>query len=183
MVSHLSEREAQRFDRMVDRFCPARGLLGPCWLWTGARARDGYGRFRLGAEHDYGMATASRLALEVSIRRDLGEGMRACHRCDNPPCVNPDHLFEGTVLDNERDKLDKGRTPRGRRHGRHTMPHRTARGSRGGRAKLTEEIVMSIRPLVRSGLSQAEVARRLGVTPTIVSRILSGKIWTHVTGE
>ncbi len=156
--------------------------LGACWLWTGGKSLDGYGRFRVGRA-SAGTIQAHRWPLETFLGRALREGTVACHHCDNPSCVRPEHLFEGTQLENERDKQTKGRTPRGERHGRHTRPEATARGSRSGRAKLTEAQVLAIRDRVACGESQAAIARSLGVTPTIVSRILRGKIWKHLANS
>lgn len=88
---------AEWFWRSVDKSAS----LDSCWPWTRYRMANGYGRHRTGYTHRY--------ALELTLGRPLAEGMEACHSCDNPPCCNPAHLFEGTRLDNERDKTVKGR--------------------------------------------------------------------------
>jgi hypothetical protein len=88
---------AEWFWRSVDKS----GGPDACWPWTGYRMASGYGRNRHGYTHRY--------ALQLALGRPLGPGMEACHTCDNPPCCNPAHLFEGTRLDNERDKTAKGR--------------------------------------------------------------------------
>lgn len=72
-----------------------------CWPFTGYRMASGYGRNRHGYTHRY--------ALTLALGRPLAPGMEACHTCDNPPCCNPAHLFEGTRLANEQDKTAKGR--------------------------------------------------------------------------
>lgn len=77
------------------------GGMFACWPWTGYTMASGYGRNRHGYTHRY--------ALELALGRPLADGMESCHTCDNPPCCNPAHLFEGTRLDNERDKTAKGR--------------------------------------------------------------------------
>jgi HNH endonuclease len=79
-----------------------------CWVWTGRVNHKGYGKtswqgkdkrvHRIFYEHHHG---------------PIPEGLQVCHRCDNPPCCNPDHLFAGTALDNEWDKIAKGRRPMG----------------------------------------------------------------------
>ena len=96
---YVEERRATEpsFDERVDRSAGP----GACWPWTGPRHSAGYGLFRRQYAH--------RLALESALGRPLGSGMEACHSCDNPPCCNPAHLFEGTHQDNVRDMAAKGR--------------------------------------------------------------------------
>lgn len=75
-----------------------------CWLWTGSKDRGGYGRFRLGSR--------PQLAHRVAFTwwgPGISDGLECCHSCDTPACVNPAHLWAGTHLDNERDKVSKGR--------------------------------------------------------------------------
>ncbi len=87
------------FWQRVER--PAAG----CWTWTGACNRAGYGMVRV----DRRTELAHRISYELSVG-PVAAGLEVCHRCDNPPCVNPDHLFMGTRQDNESDKKLKGRT-------------------------------------------------------------------------
>lgn len=147
---------------------------GPCWLWIGGNAQ-GYGRFRLGRKTD-GMIQAHRWSLEQELGRRIPEDKMVCHHCDNPRCVNPGHLYEGTGLDNERDKRERGR------HSRQGIPpEKLRRGEANNKAKITEANVRFIRSREWIGtFTQSELARELGVTPTIVSRVLSNKIWRHV---
>lgn len=172
----------ERFWAKVDKngpvpaHCPE---LGQCWLWQGGTSLCGYGRFRRGRAVE-GMTATHRWSLEQYLGRPILPDMQACHRCDTRLCVNPAHLFEGTQQDNETDKKNKGRTPRGDRHSSRTMPHRVPRGSRAGLAKLTESDIPVIRSRIAKGETQVTVAKTYSVTPTIISRILSRKIWKHV---
>lgn len=82
-----------------------------CWLWLGPVVTGGYGTI-------YGHGRpwiATRVSLAID-GRPVSDGQIACHRCDNPSCVNPAHLFVGTHSDNARDAVSKGRWPRGRAH-------------------------------------------------------------------
>lgn len=76
-----------------------------CWLWTATKDQKGYGKFWDGARQ----VSAHRWALENLAGKKIPEGLLACHKCDTPSCVNPDHIFIGTPMDNMRDKIEKGR--------------------------------------------------------------------------
>lgn len=75
-----------------------------CWLWRGGRNRSGYGKFMMNNK----LYVASRASF-VLFKGDIKEGYLVCHSCDNPPCVNPDHLWQGTNSDNQLDSVQKGR--------------------------------------------------------------------------
>lgn len=99
----------QRFDARIDKHGPVQphyADLGPCWIWTGARYTRGYGCFHPRGKD--GM-NASRFALERRLGRQLKADEIPRHRCDNPPCVNPDHLLPGTHADNAADMYARGR--------------------------------------------------------------------------
>lgn len=91
---------------LADRFWRKVVIAEPdsCWLWAGDKGNTGYGRFWYKGRN----VQATRLALML-VNRSLGDGQIACHICDNPPCVNPAHLFAGTRSDNMQDCLSKGR--------------------------------------------------------------------------
>lgn len=132
-----------------------------CWLWTAARNKDGYGSFNLG------MGCGTYLAHRVAWVLSTGEapnGLEVCHRCDNPACVRPDHLFLGTHTDNVRDCVTKGRL-----HG-----HRYESGECHRMAKLTVNDVEAIR--IATG-TQREIGARYGISQMHVSRIKRGLRW------
>lgn len=108
---------------------------------------------------------AHRLSYEIFVG-EIPEGMCVCHYCDNRSCVNPSHLFPGTVQDNNADMFQKGRqwTPLGIKH---------------GRAKLNDEKVGEIRILVKE-FTQERVAKMLGVGQSTINDIVTGKTWSHV---
>lgn len=112
-----------------------------CWLWID-RSGDRYGQFWWGRGRR--PARANRMAWELT-HGQIPVGMFVCHRCDNPACVNPDHLFLGTCADNVRDMMRKGR------NFAKTKPDSYARGERQGSAKLTGSQVMEIRAKRASG--------------------------------
>lgn len=130
-----------------------------CWEWQGARMPMGYGQLSYDRKHTY----AHRVAWVLSFG-PIPEGMKVLHRCDNPPCVNPSHLFLGTSHDNSLDAASKGRM---------------ARGSRHGQAKLTEGQVREIRSLFDAGTSQAELCRRFGISANPLWSIVHNHTWRH----
>lgn len=147
-----------RRNRLEDVFTRAsRGAPDKCWEWTGARTSKGYGAMRLNGRTE----PAHRLAYE-SAHGPIPHGLCVLHRCDNPPCVNPAHLFLGTRGDNNRDAASKGRTRSGSQH---------------PGAKLTEDDVRAIRARSAAGELGTELARAFGVTPQLISYIIRGRIW------
>jgi hypothetical protein len=84
-----------------------------CWEWNGGKHSQGYGVLNVHGRSVY----PHREMLQIKLGRQLGKGMFACHTCDNPPCMNPEHLFEGTLQDNNKDMHNKGRASGGRTGG------------------------------------------------------------------
>jgi hypothetical protein len=104
------------------------------------------------------------------------EGKWVLHRCDNPPCVNPDHLFLGTPADNTADMMAKGRASVGALHAMQTI-HTRARGERQGRAKLTSDKVRAIRADTRL---MRIIAADYGVCLSVICEIRQRKSWAHI---
>ena len=156
----------ERFWDKVDKNGPMIPNMGTnCWLWTaGTNGRYGIlGRGRKGE----GMEYAHRFACTLVNGPDPG-GMDACHHCDNPLCVRPDHTFWGTVQDNMRDCKDKGRWNSGSR-GSPTV--------RNGRCRLTPNQVAEIRELRASGWVYPKLSERFDISETQLARIVKREQW------
>lgn len=146
-----------------------------CWVWTRGKSTSGYGRFWIMGE----TRSAHRIAWELT-NGSIPEGMCVLHRCDNPPCCNPAHLFLGTQADNTEDKRQKGRAASGTAHGRVTKPWRTARGERQWKSKLTDDTVLAIRKRRSEGVYLKHIAADFGISISEVSKICRGATWKHL---
>lgn len=126
-----------------------------CWVWTGSRHGKGYGHFRIGRN----VLKAHRVAWEL-VNGTVPAGMQVLHRCDNPSCVRPSHLFLGTTQDNTADRDAK---------------MRLAFSVRNGKAKLNPVAVRAIRKDTRSNVV---VAAEYGVSSVTISHIRTRRRWT-----
>jgi hypothetical protein len=152
-------------DDVTARFWSKVDRSGDCWVWQACRNPAGYGRFRL----DGRAQLAHRVSYRWAVGVDLGD-LCVCHRCDNPPCVNPAHLFVATPAENSADMRAKGRS------------HRQV-GELSGKAKLTEADVATILDLRAGGATLTEIARRFGVHSAHASRICRGLRWPDSRGS
>jgi hypothetical protein len=141
---------AEDFARWIDK-------SGDCWLWNGARDKNGYGAFSYAGK----TRRAHAVALELDGRKPA-KGEYACHSCDNPPCVNPAHLYPGTPTQNMADAKARGRT---------------CQGAKQHMAKLCENDVLAIRS---SQAPVTKLARQYGVSHSNISMIQSRKTWKHL---
>ena len=135
-----------------------------CWKWTGDKSEFGYGRIQSDKGKD-GVLHAHRVSWEIHFD-PIPDGLLVCHKCDNPECTNPDHLFLGTDADNMADKTSKGRQNRGETH---------------PSAILSEKDVLSIIEDNKRGVRNCEIASRLCISQQSVCDILKGRHWKHLT--
>jgi hypothetical protein len=142
-----------------------------CWIWQG-KSRSGncrlYGRITV----DGKIVPAHRYSWELHNQKKIPKGVFVLHKCDNPECVNPDHLFLGTHKDNMDDKVRKGRQASGE-----SLSHPRAKGSRNGLSKLTEKQAIEI---FNDPRSQRLLAKKYGVSQTVIHNIKSKKTWRHI---
>lgn len=141
---------------------------GPgCWEWQGAKTRGGYGHLAVSGETVRNIR-ASRLSYELRYGPIAG-GLHVLHRCDNPGCVRPDHLFLGTEDENRKDKVAKGRCPCGERH---------------PGAKLTNAQARQIRErYFLCSATTKELAAEYGVDPYAIRSIIKGKSYREASLE
>ena len=167
-IAAMLANDARRLN-VEERFWPK--VMVPlgwdqCWIWRGARKRksdkQAYGGFKI---RSYVSVRAHRLSYALYNNHSPG-GLLVCHHCDNPQCVNPTHLFLGTVQDNSDDMVRKGRSAK-----------RDQRGELNGAAKLSSADVERVQDLIRAGLNNKAIAARYGVPHQAISKIRRGKAW------
>lgn len=207
----MNLKQAERFWHYVQTCAHDDECRACCWEWQGATKRH-YGHYvtetKREGRHAYG---THRLAFLFAYGEVPGD-VCVLHRCDNPPCCNPAHLWIGTHADTVADRHRKGHTAFGERHGLTLYPERRARGERhksrthpeslpcgdrngsrihperlprgeqNGNARLTASQVLEIRALRGKALKR-EIAQQFGVTRALVGYIHARKIWTHLPEE
>lgn len=134
---------------------------GECWEWTGTLNTSGYGCFRRRP-----LQILAHRYSHTLVNGEIESGQYICHRCDNPLCSRPSHLFAGSCKENMQDAVDK---------------NRCAFGSRHGRVKLTEQDAVRIVELYASGVKQVELAGMFGVNQPSISFIIRGINWRRAT--
>lgn len=153
-IKQMRAKARSLMERFEEKYIPEPN--SGCWLWIGAATARGYGALGLEGAH------------RVSYRLFNGAiptGSFVCHRCDNPICVNPEHLFVGTPKENTHDALRKRRLTHGDKH-----PN----------SKLREADIPIIRELAAKKTDMAEIGRRFGVGKYAIQCVVRGKWWKHV---
>lgn len=145
---------------ITDRSTP---MPNGCWEWNLFRSKKGYGQLWNG----HRMEGAHRVSYRL-FKGEIPDGQCVCHTCDNPGCVNPEHLFLGSIAENTSDRQSKGRGIKG-------MSVHTS--------KLCEADVRRIRRLAGSGVLHRDLAAQFGVDRSTISRVSSGATWNHVEGN
>lgn len=166
-------RLAARIDKT-----PGHGPDGTCWVWTGSRQGDGYGTIRAS---DRTMLTHR--AAWIVEHGPIPDGLKVLHRCDNPPCCNPAHLFLGTDQDNSNDMIAKGRSNKasGDAHGFRFHPERWRRGENHTSAKLTATQVLAIRAEYAQGsITCVRLGAKYGINHASTYAIVKRKTWKHI---
>jgi hypothetical protein len=149
----VSDTLEQRFWRYV------RKSDDGCWRWGGYKTSEGYAHF----SYKYSKTIkASRYSYELHFG-PIPEGAKVLHRCDVRDCVRPDHLFLGTIADNNRDRAAKGRSAK----------------RKPGVTRVSDLAVAIIRYAYKKGYTQAAIARALHLRPSYVGRVALGKIRKH----
>jgi hypothetical protein len=165
----------------TERFWSKVDKSGKCWIWLAGKDRKGYGKFSIGGKYRpdgsrNSMKSAHRHSFELANgpipQHESFHGMCVLHSCDNPSCVNPEHLFLGTNEDNVRDMDRKGR--------RVVVSHR---GEQHGMAVLTEAKAREVYIRAWLGELQSSIAMDFGISIPLVSAIKTGRLWAHLTPE
>jgi hypothetical protein len=144
--------------------------LGPCWEWQGAHHKRGYGLTTLAVTHGKRQKWYVHRLVWTFVHGEIPEGLNVLHRCDNPPCCNPAHLFLGTLAENCADRHAKGRTHKGETASLH---------------RLTEAQVREIRQIAAAGVqgfavSRSAIGRRYGVARATIDDVVNRVTWKHV---
>lgn len=133
-----------------------------CWLWTGYKNIYGYGVMHL---KPHVKIFAHRLSYSLFVNTVIPAGLHVLHSCDNPACVNPNHLRAGTRNDNMTDMVLRGRSLKGERH---------------NISKLKEDNIIEIRYLAKSGMNSPEIAKMFNVSESNIRHIANRHTWKHV---
>jgi len=182
LIARLTDKKTWKQYPLKRRFVSKLKInsTNSCWEWLGSRLQRGYGRIGLNGK----MITAHRASWLI-YRGEIPRGKFVCHKCDNPPCVNPDHLFITTHKENMMDMVSKQRWSKKPKTAKQIESARklmmklsqSQRGKKKAWSKLNKFQVLKIRA---SNEVQKKIAQRYGVAQTLISQIKSGKIWKEI---
>jgi hypothetical protein len=174
--SNLTDGAVQRFMEKVNFGAP-----DDCWKWGGAKKPRGYGNLRF--QKTYYLA--HRFAFAI-FERSVPADKFICHHCDNPPCMNPKHLFLGDARDNTMDMIRKGRDGNnknratGKENGQHTHPEKRAYGEKNGNSQLTWEDVDEMRQRYeQENLTYTQLADEYDISTSAVGFIIREEHWVR----
>ena len=155
----MKKSDNERFWGSVDK-------TGSCWVWIASKNNKGYGNFSVS-----GKAVFAHRYSYALVNGQIPESKHVLHKCDNPPCVNPEHLFLGSPADNMADRDAKGR-------------HVPTPGESNGNAVLTAGLVAEIRSLYNTGeYSQRTLAAIFKISQPHVSALVNNKRWSQVGAQ
>lgn len=140
-------------------------ISGECIVWIGPKNKDGYGMFQPTPNCKKEHILMHRWAYWKHVSMEISSNDVIRHSCDNPACINPNHLIKGTHNDNVQDRVSR---------------QRSAVGEVNGRSKLTEENVKEIKADINKGKLKTDIAKKFGITRRTVKFIEDGKIWKHL---
>ena len=144
--------------RIIEKSCKCEKT--DCWNWIKYKNKDGRAQcYFIGNK----TLNASRVSY-IAFKGNIPEGLLVCHICDNPSCVNPEHLFIGTNKDNADDKVNKNRSACGEKIS----------------TKLKNEMILEIRELSKNGMTQQNIAKKYNVCQTTIGSIILRKTWKHI---
>lgn len=156
--SHSEQKQCEKY--WLRSFYEKITKTESCWLWNGVILKHGYGQFSKGQKRD----SAHRFSYKIH-KGEIPKGMVICHKCDNPRCVNPEHLFLGTYKDNTQDMINKNR-------------QRHLKGEEAVSAKLNWEKVNEIRKRYKNEIiTMQELANQFNVSLIVISKLLHNKTW------
>ena len=155
--------------QVIRRFWSKVKLGDKCWEWQAGVNHGGYGQFTITLSTMRDTTVLAHRVAWMLVRGSVPVGKCLCHKCDNPRCVNPDHMFIGTRADNNRDMFRKGRGSCIR-----------AKGEAHGMSVMTADAVYAIRALTDNGNDQRAVARKFGISQSQVGRIHRRESWAHL---
>lgn len=136
-----------------------------CWEWFRAKTK-GYGHFAI-----KGNFYLAHRFMWIINNGNIPDGLFVCHKCDNPCCINPDHLFLGTNIENLQDAINKG------------IKLGNSKGEKNGRSKLTQNQILNIKHLLHCKVPTKRIAEKFGISQRHVQYISNNKTWKHLLNK